>query len=186
MIALPDPPLGDGVVSLRPLRPGDLRAVVEGCTDPVTQLYTRVPSPYTEDDGRAFITGAPGRRLLGEAIDLAIAGVPGDGLVGVIGIMMDVHDPDRGEIGYWVGPRHRGRGVAARALALMSRWALTDGGMARLDLQAALGNGASIRTAERCGFVREGTLREAWFRGERRADMALFSLLPGDLSDPSG
>lgn len=186
MLALPDPPLGDGVVRLRPLRHGDVRAVVEGCSDPLTQLYTRVPSPYTDDDARAFIGGAPGRRLLGESIDLAIAGEPGDDLLGVVGITIDRHDPERGEIGYWVAPGARGQGVAGRALVLMSRWALTQGGLQRLDLQAALSNGASIRTAERCGFVREGTLRAAWFRGPGRADMALFSLLPGDLSGPAG
>jgi RimJ/RimL family protein N-acetyltransferase len=184
---LPDPPLGDGVVRLRPPRAGDLDAVVEGCRDPLTQLYTRVPAPYTAEDGRAFIAGAPGRRLLGESLDLAIAAdEAGDRLLGMIGIVMDRHDPQRGEIGYWVGPRDRGRGVAGRALALLSRWALTAGGLRRLDLCAAVGNGASLRTAERCGFVREGVLREAWFRGPERTDTVLFSLLPRDLSDPRG
>lgn len=185
MPPLPDPPLGDDVVRLRPLHPDDLDAVVEGCRDPLTQLYTRVPAPYTREDGRAFIAGAAGRRLLGESLDLAIGTADAEArLMGVVGIVMDRHDDDRGEIGYWVGPADRGRGVAGRALALMSRWALTEGGLARLDLQAALGNRASLRSAERCGFVREGTLRDAWFRGTARADMALFSLLPGDLSGP--
>lgn len=187
MPPLPGPPLSDGVVRLRPPRADDLDAVVEGCRDPLTQLYTRVPAPYTAEDGRAFISGAAGRRLLGESLDLAIAGDDAaDRLIGMVGIVMDRHDPRRGEIGYWVGPRHRGRGVAGRALALLSRWAVTEGGLERLDLYAAVGNGASLRTAERCGFVREGTLRDAWFRGPERTDTVLFSLLPGDLSDPPG
>jgi RimJ/RimL family protein N-acetyltransferase len=185
--SLPDPPLSDGVVRLRPPRADDLDAVVEGCRDPLTQLYTRVPAPYTAEDGRAFISGAAGRRLLGESLDLAIARDDAeDPLIGMIGIVMDRHDPRRGEIGYWVGPRHRGRGVAGRALSLLSRWAVTGGGLERLDLYAAVGNGASLRTAERCGFVREGALRDAWFRGPRRTDTVLFSLLPRDLSDPPG
>lgn len=168
---------------LRPARPSDVWAIVEGCTDPLTQLYTRIPSPYTAEDGRAFVGAAAGRRILGEAIDLAITRRGDDHLAGVVGINMDRHDPRRGEIGYWIGPADRGRGLAGAALALMSRWALTTAGLERLDLQAALGNGASIRTAERCGYVREGTMRDAWFRGPARTDMALFSLLPGDLSD---
>ena len=97
--------------------------------------------------------------------------------------MIDRHDVHRAEIGYWVAPAERGRGVAGRALALLSAWAVTDGGFARLDLQAALANAASIRVAERCGFVREGTLRDAWYRGPARTDMVLFSLLPGDPRD---
>lgn len=185
MLALPDPPLSDGVVRLRPLRPDDLAAIVAGCSDPLTQRYTRVPSPYTDEDGRVFITGAPGRRLLGESIDLAIAGADDDALAGVIGVIIDRHDGERGEIGYWVGPHARGRGMAGRALALMARWALTDGGLVRLDLQAALSNAPSLRAAERCGFRREGVMRQAWFRGPERSDMALYSLLASDLSEPS-
>lgn len=186
MLTLPDPPLADGVVRLRPLGPDDLEPIVAGCRDPLTQRFTRVPTPYTHEDGRAFIAGAAGRRLMGESVDLAIADAAAGRLLGVIGIVMDRHDDDRGEIGYWLGPRARGHGVAGRALALMSRWALTQGGLARLDLQATLANGASVRTAERCGFVREGTLRDAWFRGPGRSDMALFSLLPADLSELPG
>ncbi|MGD9571060.1 MAG: GNAT family N-acetyltransferase [Thermoleophilia bacterium] len=187
MLPLPDPDPSDGVVRLRRLRPDDEDAIVEGCRDPLTQLYTRVPTPYTPEDGRAFIAGAPGRRLLRESIDMAIAAEgEDDSLLGVIGIVMDRHDDERGEIGYWVGPWARGRGVAGRALALLSRWALTEGGLVRLDLQAALANEASLRTAERCGYVREGILRQAWFRGPERTDMAYFSLLSGDLSGAPG
>lgn len=183
MLPLPDPPLDDGVVRLRPFRPDDLAPIVAGCSDPLTQRYTRVPRPYTDDDGRMFISGAPGRRLLGESIDLAIAAADDDLLRGVIGVIIDRHDAERGEIGYWVGPGARGRGMAGRALALMSRWALTRGGLVRLDLQAALSNVPSLRAAERCGFRREGILREAWFRGPERSDMALYSLLASDLSE---
>jgi RimJ/RimL family protein N-acetyltransferase len=74
--------------------------------------------------------------------------------------------------------------VATRALGLLSRWAVTAGGFRRIDLQAASANTASLRVAERCGFVREGVLRSSWYRGPERSDMVLFSLLPEDM-DPS-
>lgn len=186
MLPLPDPALRDEAVVLRPFRRDDVPAVVAGCRDPLVQLYTRVPTPYREADGHAFVDGAAGRRLLRESLDLAIADAGDDRLLGAVGVTMDRHDDERGEIGYWVGPWARGRGVAARALSLMSRWALAEAGLQRLDLQAALANVASIRTAERCGFVREGTMRRAWFRGPARSDMALFSLLPGDLAGAQG
>jgi RimJ/RimL family protein N-acetyltransferase len=181
MIPLPDPPLRDELIALRPFREDDLAMVVRACRDPLTQLYTRVPDDYGAAAARPSIPGARGRRVVGESIDLAAASAADDAALGCVGIMMDRHDARRGEIGYWVAPEARGRGVAARALRLMSRWALTAGGFARLDLQAALSNGASIRAAESCGFVREGTLRDAWYRGPGRSDMAFFSLLPRDL-----
>jgi RimJ/RimL family protein N-acetyltransferase len=85
-----------------------------------------------------------------------------------------------------VSPGDRGRGIARRALMLLSRWALAEARFVRLDLQAAVANVASIRVAESCGFVREGTLREAWYRGPERTDMALFSLLRADAGPTPG
>ncbi len=178
---LPAPPLADDLVCLRPFREEDVPHVTRACRDPQVQRYTRVPSPYCEDDARAFILGASGRRLAGESIDLAVAAHEGDRLLGAIGLVIDRHDIDRAEVGYWVVPAERGRGIAGRALSLMATWAVTDGRFARIDLQAAISNVASIRVAERCGFVREATMRSAWYRGIGRSDMALFSLLPSDL-----
>lgn len=183
---LPLPRLADDRVLLRPFGEDDVPAVTTCCQDPLIQRFTRIPYPYDEDDARAFITGAPARRLMGESIDLAMADPGDDRLLGAIGLVIDRHDVHRAEIGYWVAPAERGGGIARRGLALLSRWAVTDGGFARVDLQAALANAASLRVAERCGFVREGTLREAWFRGPARTDMALFSLLPGDLATSLG
>jgi RimJ/RimL family protein N-acetyltransferase len=181
VLALPDPPLADDVVRLREPAARDLGAVVEACQDPLVQRYTRVPTPYEEADGRAFIGGAAGRRILGQSLELVIAGRDDDRLLGMIGLIADRHDALRAEIGYWVAPAARGRGVATRALGLLSRWCMTIGGFARLDLQAATANEASLRVAERCGFVREGVLRSSWYRGGGRSDMVLFSLVPEDM-----
>jgi RimJ/RimL family protein N-acetyltransferase len=160
--------------------------VVAACRDPAVQRFTRVPAGYGEADGRAFIAGAPGRRLRGESLELAVAAADGDRLLGAIGLVMDAHDGARAEVGYWVAPEARGAGVATGALALFSRWALGAGGLARLDLHASVANPASIRVAERCGFVREGTLRRAWYRGPAREDMAVLSLIREDLRGPAG
>jgi RimJ/RimL family protein N-acetyltransferase len=147
------------------------------------QRFTRLPAGYNEAHGRAFISGAPGRRGRGESIELAVTGAAAGRLLGAIGLVMDRHDSERAEVGYWVAPWARGAGVATRALRLISRWGLGPLGLARLDLLASVANPASIRAAERCGFVREGTLRKAWFRGPQREDMALCSLLADDLGE---
>jgi RimJ/RimL family protein N-acetyltransferase len=182
VLMLPDPPLADEAVRLREPAARDLGAVVVACRDPLVQRYTRVPTPYGEADGRAFIAGSAGRRLMGQSLELVVADRGDDRLLGMIGLIADRHDALRAEIGYWVAPDARRRGVASRALALLSRWCMTDGGFERLDLQAAITNAASLRVAERCGFVREGVLRRSWYRGGGRSDMVLFSLVPQDLA----
>jgi [ribosomal protein S5]-alanine N-acetyltransferase len=41
-------------------------------------------------------------------------------------------------------------------------------------------NGASLRIAEKCGFVFEGTVRGAFFNDGRNQDVLLYSLLRTD------
>ena len=60
---------------------------------------------------------------------------------------------------YWLEPDARGRGIAARALAGASDVLFSDG-FHRLELGARTNNPASIKTAERAGYVHEGINRE--------------------------
>ncbi|WP_328838555.1 GNAT family N-acetyltransferase [Streptomyces europaeiscabiei] len=82
------------------------------------------------------------------------------GQVGLSGV-----DPfmRRAVVGYWVLPEARGRRVATRALDLAARWAFTQFGIHRLELDHVVGHAASCRVAELCGFPYEGTMRGAAF-----------------------
>ena len=73
----------------------------------------------------------------------------------------------------------RGRGVATRALRLLSDWALSpDGlGLARVQLTTDVDNPASQRVAERAGFEREGVLRAYVEHQGARRDMVVWSRL---------
>jgi RimJ/RimL family protein N-acetyltransferase len=105
-----------------------------------------------------------------------------DGLV-VGGIGMSLNRPGyRGRIGYWVARHARGAGICTRALRLLSRWALIDLELARLDLITDPDNRASQRVAEKVGYRREGVLRSHLRHPDgRMRDSVIFSLLPGDL-----
>jgi RimJ/RimL family protein N-acetyltransferase len=84
------------------------------------------------------------------------------------------------EAGYIVAPRARGRGIAARALRLLTDWALAELDLERVELRITADNVPSIRVAERAGFVREGVLRSVHFKQELRTDVAVYSRLAGD------
>ena len=72
----------------------------------------------------------------------------------------------------------------AEAVAVVTRWALGDAGLARVQLTAEPWNCGSIRTAERAGFVREGLLRSSAVYGGTRRDLIMFSRLPSDPDPP--
>lgn len=66
------------------------------------------------------------------------------------------------KVGYRVAPQFRRRRYAGEALRAVTAWALDEGGLARIQLEHTLGNVASCRLAEGCGYRFEGTLREAY------------------------
>ena len=165
---------------MREPRDDDVPAIVAAAQDPdLARFIPGFPCPYDETHAREWIES---RRRAREQRTFAyvIADARTDELLGAVG----VRATEVGSIGYWVAPCARGRGVATRATTLLSRWALTDGGVERLELTTHPENIASQRVAEKCGFTREGVVRAAarYPDGSRR-DSATFSLLPRDL-DP--
>jgi RimJ/RimL family protein N-acetyltransferase len=182
---LPAPPvLSDGVVTLRAFRPDDAAAVARACDDPETAAWLPVPVPYRLEDGRAYVDEVcPAGWADGSAATFAVVDAGTDELLGDISLKLPNRHPLRfGEVGYWTAPWARGRGVASRATQLVSRWGLQELGLNRVELLADLDNVASVRAAEKAGFVREGTARRA--RPQRDGtgrDMALLSLTASDL-----
>jgi RimJ/RimL family protein N-acetyltransferase len=102
-------------------------------------------------------------------------------LLGSVGVMRLDDDRLVAEIGYWVAQGARRRGVGTRAVRLVSRWAVCDLGVGRLELMTHVDNVASQRVAASTGFVREGVLRSYATLGCGVSDVVMFSLLPRDL-----
>jgi RimJ/RimL family protein N-acetyltransferase len=179
----PEPPLSDDLVTLRPWgEEGDVEAIVAACNDPaIAEFLEMIPSPYREEDAREYIARTQEGWEAGTTSNFAV--VVDDAAVGSIGVRW--LEPDQGvaEVGYWVAPETRGRGVCTRAVRLVSRWALEVRGMERLQLRADEKNVASNRVAEKAGFRREGVLRSSRYnpRLGRRVDFVMYSLLPGEL-----
>lgn len=164
--------LEDGEILLRPPREDDIPAIVDACQDPEVTRWTRVPSPYTEEDARAFVAGTTDGGF-------AVVDRRTGELLGMIGVH-DIGD-SVGQIGYWVKREARGRGVATRALRLVSEWAFDALELARLQLITEPENLASQRVAEKAGFQREGLLRAFAELKGRRPDFYMYSLLAGDV-----
>jgi RimJ/RimL family protein N-acetyltransferase len=75
------------------------------------------------------------------------------------------------EVGYGVRASVRGRGYVTEALTALTGWALSEGGMHRVELRTEPGNAASRRVAEKAGYTLEGTVADP-LSGE---EMVLFS-----------
>lgn len=176
-IRLPAAPLVDGDTALRPWRDTDLPGLVLACQDPEIARWTRVPSPYDESDGRAYLHQRYESTRAGLSAPFAIVDADDDQLLGSISLMRFAWEHARGEVGYWLAAGARGRGHTTRAVRLICAWGFRSLRLERIDLMASTGNPASQRVAERSGFTREAVLR-SYMRGNfERHDMVMFGLL---------
>jgi RimJ/RimL family protein N-acetyltransferase len=91
-------------------------------------------------------------------------------------------DNARAELGVWVAPRARDRGLARTALRLVAAWLLRDLGFQRVQLLTEPDNERLIRAATGAGFQREGVLHEFLRERGARVDVVVLSLVPGDLT----
>jgi RimJ/RimL family protein N-acetyltransferase len=178
----------DGI-RLRALRASDAKRVVEACNDERTQYWLAgMPSPYQLSDAEAFIEGRLENLATGEGVSWAIADADSDELIGNVSVfdMNNRIDKTHAEIGYWLHPDARGRGVMTTAVRLVIEQAIKpieDGGFGRrrLVLFAAEGNAASAHVAEVNGFTHVGRERLAGpLRDGRYADIHAFDLLAAE------
>ncbi|MEU6073248.1 GNAT family N-acetyltransferase [Micromonospora sp. NPDC047074] len=175
----------DGV-RLRQFRPGDAADLAAGCGDPVNLRFNPgMPQPYTEADARWWIAeGAPAAWATGGAA-YAIADGATDRLVGGAGIGPVVAARRQADLGYWVAPWARRRGVATAATRALAASALRHG-FDRLELLIHAENPASLRVALAAGFRHEGVRRAAGqLRGGGRTDLLAWARLADDPPGPA-
>jgi RimJ/RimL family protein N-acetyltransferase len=104
----------------------------------------------------------------------------GGALLG-FGALVDLHlDEGEAELGYLVAEGARGRGVARRAVDLLTRWSFDELGLERLELRIDPENTGSVKVAERAGYRLDGVLRHVHFKEGVRADLGVWSRLRTD------
>lgn len=141
-------------VLLRAFTAADAPLVVEASQDPYILATTTVPRVPSPDAVEAYLERQHERARSGTGWSLAICEArtgAGQGQIGLWPL-----GQGRASVGYWVAPSSRRRGVAAAALECLSRWALEDLGLARLELYVEPWNEGSLRAAATAGSSGRG------------------------------
>ena len=78
---------------------------------------------------------------------------------------ISVHSIDwesgRAELGMWLAPRARGRGLAPAALRLVAQWLFGGCGLERVELLTEPDNEPMLRAARAAGFAEQGMKRRS-------------------------
>jgi [ribosomal protein S5]-alanine N-acetyltransferase len=170
-----------GPANLRHWRPEDAPGLASQANDRRIWLGLRdaFPSPYLEEDGRRFLAmeaAMSPRTYFAIDVDGTIAG-------GIGYTLKDDVERIGAEVGYWLGVRYWGRGIATAALAALTRHAFrVHPELRRLWAVPLASNPASARVLEKAGYRREGTMRQSAIKNGQVHDQWLYAIVRDDLS----
>ncbi|MBR0673608.1 bifunctional GNAT family N-acetyltransferase/(deoxy)nucleoside triphosphate pyrophosphohydrolase [Neoroseomonas soli] len=177
-------PLATERFLLRPLRAADAAELHRLVNDwEVAKTLARVPFPYPRDLADEWIASTAERIAAGEAYHLAIARREDDVLVGCVGLTLDAEDRTA-ELGYWVGRRHWGQGIAPEAAGRLSRWALANLDIDRLTASALTDNARSAAVLTRIAFRETGRGAQDFLSRGGAMPVRLFEAGRADFAPP--
>ncbi|MBT8796521.1 GNAT family N-acetyltransferase [Microbacterium flavum] len=126
----------------------DVDTIAGFCTDPVFERFMVTPWPYEREHAVGFVDEyVPAGWAQDTEWTWAIRAHDSAPLLGVLSVRKA-----GGMVGYWLGAPHRGHGILPEALG-----AVIDAVFARTELdrvrwECTVGNLASMRVAQKCGF----------------------------------
>ena len=164
-------PIATARLLLRRLVPGDAAGVTRLVNDySVAGNLARVPFPYRQELALEWIAAAGDQIDTGDAFHLAITQ---DGaLVGCVGLTLK-----RGnlpEIGYWIGRKFWGQGLAREASLGLLEWAEAHLGLTEFEASALTDNLASQAVLRHLGFIESGTGVQQFLSRNRNMPVVLF------------
>lgn len=169
-----------GSCILRSWREGDESSLVRHADsyEVWRSLRDSFPRPYTRADAEWWISFA---RRRDPQTHLAIE-VDGEAAGGIS--LEPGSDIERraAEIGYWLGEAFWGRGIITSAVRAMTAYGFETLGLTRIFAVPFASNSASVRVLEKCGYVREGTMRRSAVKEGVVLDQALYAVT--DLDPP--
>ncbi|WP_280249130.1 GNAT family N-acetyltransferase, partial [Nocardia abscessus] len=161
--------LSNGTIWLSRPTTDDIDTITECCQDPDIAEWVTIPVPYVRDSAVTFIEEMVGPGWAARSPTWAIRLRAHGPVVGMIGL--GERDESAAEIGFWLVPSQRSRGLMTQAVELVCEFGFRADGLAleRIAWRAFVGNYASAAVARRRGIRVEGQARRGSNqRGRRR------------------
>ena len=170
-------------LSLRPFNPTDaedLHRLINNFD--VAKMLELVRFPYHREVAEKWIASSMRELATGAAYHLAITGQEAarEVLVGAVGITND-RRARTGRLGYWVGQKYWGHGVATEAAARLTRWSFANLEIDRITAAVATDNPASAAVLRRIGFRQTGEGRQHFASRSANTPIWLFEASRDDI-----
>ena len=156
-------------------------AFVEAFQDPaIAQGAYHGQFAATEEALRPYLKRNAERMETGDGVLLGVWEAGAERLSGQTMLFNFDWDERTAELGFWVAPWARGRGLSEPALRLTLGFAFDHLGIERVYGLTAIDNVAAERAMVGAGLQREGVLRGVLKSSAGRLDQVCFGILAGD------
>jgi [ribosomal protein S5]-alanine N-acetyltransferase len=169
------PVLQSARLKLRKLKPSDAASLQKNADDELVwrNLFDGFPSPYTVADALAWCADGAHDPKMGY-----VWGIEMDTqIIGCISVM-----PDTGwlrcnaELGYWIGQKYWGQGVAPEAVYLIMSWAEANlNEVTRFYAPVFSWNTASQKVLQKNGFMQEGIMQKSAIKAGQVIDRIIWA-----------
>jgi len=165
-------------VALRRLRARDAGPFAAAFRDdPELGIVIGAEEDPTENGVRRFIARQPGLRARGEFLGMAVTDASKRPFLGHVMLHTLAWRHRRGEVGYWLVPEARGRGIGSAAVSLVVEWAFDELRLERIEITTTPDNTAARALAQSLGFEEEGVMIARNLERGKRVDVVLLARL---------
>lgn len=127
----------------------------------ISRWSTNIPYPYSKKRAEKFIKITHKRFKEKTHVNVGIVLKKENRVIGSMGLNKIDWKNRKSEIGYWLGKKYWGKGIATEALLLFLEYAFEKIKLHRVSAHVLEVNKQSARVLEKCGFRLEGTEKES-------------------------
>ncbi|MCH4890250.1 GNAT family N-acetyltransferase [Acidaminobacter sp. JC074] len=163
-------------IRLRAYTTGDIEQAQAYVNDPEVKHYLTptVPFPLTYSDEKKFIEGMSAFK---DAYSFAIDTLEGK-YIGGCGLNKVDWKNRTCVVGIFIGDKsYWGKGYGTDAMKVLINFIFDEMNLNRIELNVYSFNERAIKSYEKCGFVKEGVLRQALYKAGAYHDEVIMSIL---------
>lgn len=165
-------------IQIRFYKLDDVNTLYEAAKESVSDVYQWLPwchPQYTIEESKEWIADQIQKQQ--NKLEFEFAILDNDGTyLGGCGLNQIDWDRKSANLGYWVRSSAMGKGVAVKAVQLLSKWGFENTDLTRLEIKCAIENVRSQRVAKKAGADREGIKASCLELHGKKHDAIIFSL----------
>ena len=159
---------------LRPYKKEDEKSLIKNINDKDIYKNTlKIPYPYKPKHAKQWIAHCKNLAKKKRKTEVVFAIDINSSVIGNTSLMnIDNH---KAEIGYWLGKKYWGRGIATEVVRLITIFGFNKLKLKRIYALVFVKNKASARVLEKNGYKREGLMKKYCLKDEKLTDVISYA-----------